>query len=274
MHSRCIAQAVAAMPMSCLRKVPAATVCCFMLLLRGVAVDATGDTCDGDEGCSYNGRCIRSRCVCFVGWQGADCHTLQLQPAARPSAQAYCHFNDSTWGATVLHEQGTYHMWFSEMSNNCSLHMYGSVSRVVHATASSPEGPFVRQSVALPVFAHNPQVVRANGSFLLFHIGTTVDARCVPDCRPPGAASVQPPSHCRNHGHGTSVAIAQSAWGPWKRVDYILRDYTNPSPYIFSNGSVLLAARRDGIHILRAKAWHGPYEHVAHVGKYVSDAHT
>ncbi len=222
--------------------------------------------CVDDGGCSHNGQCTNGSCVCSAGWRGGDCHILQLAPAVRPAAQAYCHFNDSTWGGTVLYDKGVYHMWFSEMSNNCSLHMYGSVSRIVHATSRTPAGPFIRQAIALPTFAHNPQIIRAtDGMFLLFHIGASVKPACVPDCRAGGPSSTP---HCQSKGHGTSIAVAQSPYGPWERVDYVLPDFTNPSPYMFSNGTVLLAARKNGIHILRAPHWRGPYEHVLRVGEY------
>lgn len=230
---------------------------------------AAAATCVDDADCSHNGRCVNRSCVCSPGWRGGNCHVLQFVPATRPAAQAYCHFNDSTWGGTVLFEKGVYHMWFSEMSNNCSLHMYGAVSRVVHATSLTPAGPFVRQAIALPTFAHNPQVIRAaDGTFLLFHIGASVDPDCVPDCRAGGGVKPPTPPHCRSSGHGTSIAVAQSPHGPWERFDYVLPNYTNPSPYIFPNGTVLLAARSDGIHILRAPHWHGPYEHILRVGEY------
>ena len=79
--------------------------------------------CASDADCSLNGRCVGDRCVCEPGWGGADCHLLRLLPAAPVSKQAYAHYNDSTWGGTVIREGGLYHLYFSEMANNCSLHM-------------------------------------------------------------------------------------------------------------------------------------------------------
>ena len=157
--------------------------------------------CVSAANCSYNGRCARgtrptaaAQCVCDPGWCGTSCQSLRLLPAALPAAQAYCHYNDSTWGGSVIFHGGLYHLYFSEMSNNCSLHMYAAVSRVVHATSPTPAGPYERRGVALPVLAHNPQIIRnpADGSFLLFHIGATVNARCVPDATAAGATRLQP----------------------------------------------------------------------------------
>jgi hypothetical protein len=268
----------------------------FVLLGRSSsAIASTGSDGGGGGGarvkeeacplhCSLNGRCDSSTgvCACAPGWVGSNCRSLALLPLAPPSQQAYCHFNDSTWGGSVIRgDDGVYHLFFSEMSNNCSLHDYGSVSRVAHATADRPQGPFVRRGIALPVFAHNPQIVRdpTDGTYLLYHIGDTVPESCVPDCRGANAAAGgEAPSSaggapagggaaaaCPKKGHGTSVATSASPWGPWTQHPYVLPEYTNPSPLIFPNGTVLLAARADGIHILRADHWNASYTHVTHV---------
>ena len=149
-----------------------------------------GDTSDRSSPVRLRSRVARH--------QATSCQSLRLLPAALPAAQAYCHYNDSTWGGSVIFHGGLYHLYFSEMSNNCSLHMYAAVSRVVHATSPTPAGPYERRGVALPVLAHNPQIIRnpADGSFLLFHIGATVNARCVPDATAAGATRLQPaPTH-------------------------------------------------------------------------------
>ena len=45
--------------------------------------------------------------------------------------------------------------------------------------------------------------------------------------------------------HATSVAVADSFDGPWTRYPFILGSRpTNPSPYIFSNGTIILGTRR------------------------------
>ena len=69
---------------------------------------AAAATCVDDADCSHNGRCVNRSCVCSPGWRGGNCHVLQFVPTTRPAAQAYCHFNDSTWGGTVLFEKGVY----------------------------------------------------------------------------------------------------------------------------------------------------------------------
>eukprot|EP00051_Salpingoeca_urceolata_P033452 m.500932 g.500932 ORF g.500932 m.500932 type:complete len:246 (-) comp62516_c0_seq1:406-1143(-) len=87
--------------------------------------------------------------------------------------------NVSSWGGNVLHHDGVYHLWVSEFARGCGLASWLNNSRVAHATASSPEGPFVRHDIALGIFSHNVVPLRAPASFgtgarpfYLFHIGT------------------------------------------------------------------------------------------------------
>ena len=45
--------------------------------------------------------------------------------------------------------------------------------------------------------------------------------------------------------HATSVAVADGFDGPWTRYPFILGSRpTNPAPYIFSNGTIILGTRR------------------------------
>jgi len=182
--------------------------------------------------CSLNGaRAADGTCACFArgGWSGAACSELDAKPAAPLTAdsQAYFHpanagadgggFVDNSWGVSVLpDDSGTFfHAWMTELEGNCSLSSYSAASRIVHATAHSPAGPFAVDGVALAAFAHNPQVVRdVDGAWLLFHIGNPEPAGCAVSCRP-GAHNN---ASCTGKSHGSGVARATSPYGPWERV--------------------------------------------------------
>ena len=111
--------------------------------------------------CSLNGEISGGACTCYEPWTGADCSTLDVLPA--PPVRGYgMDPNIYTWGGSVaLLDDGLYHMYVAEMSGNCSLNSWGSHSLVTHATSPTPEGPFVRQDTALPVWSHN---VRGRGA--------------------------------------------------------------------------------------------------------------
>ena len=226
--------------------------------------------------CSLNGVLVGGACVCDAGWTGALCNELRLLPAAPLAAasQPYFYpsnaasanggFFDNSWGISVLPDDDDPLLWHGFVTNlqgNCSLSSYSSASRILHVVSSSPTGPFAVAGVALPAFAHNPQVVRdVDGAWLLYHIGDATPPDCDVHCvggRPSGASA-----RCSGSGHGTSVARATSPWGPWERLQYILPDnQTNPSALVLSNGTIVVTARRwtVGVPIYVASSWRGPY---------------
>jgi hypothetical protein len=149
----------------------------------------------------------------------------------------------------------------TELEGNCSLTEYGQASRILHVSSKSLSGPWTVEGVALSEFAHNPNIVRdVDGAWLLFHIGYDFGPWCFTSCasgHPVRNASCQTTS-----SHGTSVARATSPYGPWTRVNFILPDnQTNPSAYVFSNGTIVVTARRwtNGIPLYTASSWAGPY---------------
>ena len=58
-------------------------------------------------------------------------------------------------------DDGTFHMWASVLTARCSMHYWLANSQVVHATTTSLTAPFEMREVVWPVFAHEPNVVRA-----------------------------------------------------------------------------------------------------------------
>jgi len=133
-----------------------------------------------------------------------------------------------------------YHLYVSEMANNCTLETWSSASETTHAVSDVPEGPYTFQSTAFNTFHHNPQLrLMADGTVLMFMIG----------------GESPPPEDCkagRNPKHLEGRIIVSSAAaieGPWSKPigpllapgaesdwDYIV---TNPSPVILRNGTSL-----------------------------------
>jgi hypothetical protein len=204
--------------------------------------------CSTDDDCSLLGDCVGGSCVCDTGWGGTSCSALTVVPGPR----ALGYHNETpgvgaSWGANAIFVDGLWHAFVAEMTHNCTLNAYGSNSQIIHATAPSLDVPFVKAGVAVAPFAHNPTVraLPEGAGFLLYMIG--------------GSSSVQ--KNCGSNSTrraandpGTSVAVAfsTSVWGPWgtpQPLQYAnwngstLLDcgFTNPSPTILANGSVLLA---------------------------------
>eukprot|EP00463_Aulacantha_scolymantha_P002297 TRINITY_DN2990_c0_g1_i1.p1 TRINITY_DN2990_c0_g1~~TRINITY_DN2990_c0_g1_i1.p1 ORF type:complete len:201 (+),score=21.89 TRINITY_DN2990_c0_g1_i1:45-647(+) len=76
----------------------------------------------------------------------------------------------TSWGGASLQaDDGTWHMWAAELVNHCPMSYWLGNSQVVHATSSSMEGPYTRQEVVWPVFAHEPNTVRApTGEYVMY----------------------------------------------------------------------------------------------------------
>jgi len=245
--------------------------------------------------CSLNGVLNSSGvCQCDNGWTGALCGQLALVPAEPLSSQVSAGaalttdngIANATWGMSVVGPlSGVYHGYMTEIANSCGLADYASASQVIHMTASSPLGPWVRRGVALAGFAHNPQaILTANGTVILFHIGTEEQPGCLLDCRGTAPSGTNPhppkprPANCNSSlSHSASLAVAASPFGPFTRYPYIFGESagTNPAPHLEPNGTLIVALRRgtsmfQHIYIGNVNSIVGPWKRVE--GTVVSTA--
>merc|ERR1719506_2408087 len=92
----------------------------------------------------------------------------------------------SSWGGTVLYEEGMYHMWAAEMTRHCGIDSWTENSRIVHATSPTADGVYTRQEEVFGVFAHEPNAVRdpVTGEIVLFFTANFSDgpSRAVCNC--------------------------------------------------------------------------------------------
>jgi len=192
----------------------------------------------------------------------------------------------SVWcGTTIKADDGRYHFFYSRMADNCGLLSWTHNSEIWHTSGTSPYGPWSTNATRLlSRFAHGPHIVRgpkSEGSpYLLFHIG---DANSPPPplyCKdgftPPEC--ITDPSKCyknvsrelevRAGSHWMGILMANSLTdpAPWKDVEIKGNglEATNPSAYVFDNGTTLLAYRynpsgTERIALARADHWTGPY---------------
>ena len=136
------------------------------------AVDAPSlsllNPCTSDTDCQLNGACVpgSGACMCHAGWTGADCGLLDLQPSASTDFPGLAYGKPpssssdggsgggglATWGGSVVvdpKDPKKFHLFAAEMSLGCGLNSWYRNSVIVHATAPSPLGPFVRQEQVL-----------------------------------------------------------------------------------------------------------------------------
>lgn len=278
------------------------------VLLLACADRAFG--CVTDSDCQLNGACDApsSTCKCDKGWMGDNCGTLHLDPEAHV---AYGHgsgpgsLNHSSWGGgppVYDRATGKYHLFVSELAAHCGMSTWMRMSQSVRATADSPEGPYTRQEVVIGTESHNTYYGYSptDGMHLIYTIFPGESPRsCNPP--PPNCSNGVTPggdqlhyrgpwasNTCNSTGKRTNIRSSRSLLGPWEThaIDFSYDaapngtappncGTSNPAPYVFPNGTVLMVARgKDGgfvnhTHVLyhniwlyRAPAWNATYEWV------------
>jgi hypothetical protein len=145
--------------------------------------------CSSAADCNYNGACTAAgECRCTAQWSGSACATLRRLPASKHAGFCSPHGGSNTtaagrtssWGGSILQDEKTklWHMFSAQMINDCGIGSWEPNSRVVHATASSYEGPYTFSDVVAVPFAHEPNAVRApSGEWY-----TIIESPCLGNC--------------------------------------------------------------------------------------------
>lgn len=162
------------------------------------------------------------------------------------------------WGSSVVKgEDGKYHMFVSRFPKSLPFHPGWMVaSEIVHAVSDVPQGPYKFSDVALPArgsqywdgrSTHNPRILKQNGKYYLIYMGSTH-----PFADPTYKQLTLDSPWCivGRSNKRIGMAVADSPYGPWKRMDEpILKTKantfysfltSNPSPIIQEDGSVMM----------------------------------
>ena len=168
----------------------------------------------------------------------------------------------SIWGGSVVKgEDGLHHMFYSRWPKGLGW-VWVSHSEIAHAVSKNPFGPYRFKDVALPdrgeaywdgLCTHNPTIHKINGKYYLYYMGNTGDKKVVGE----------PGKHQLNWMHRNNqrigVAVADSPYGPWTRMDQPVLDITrgdslahdalmtsNPSVCQMPDGRVLMVYKAVG----------------------------
>ena len=274
--------------------------------IQDAAGGAAGASCRSDLDCQLNGACTSSNvCVCDKGWHGDDCGTLNLDPTpiVAYGYGASTSPNMSCWGGgPPVYDPATqkYHLLVSEIAGNCGMSTWARYSQSVRATADTLEGPYTRAATVVGTESHNTLYTYSaiDKTHLMYTIFEgTWPASCntrLTTCTggsTPGGKGLRPPPLPKNTCHGgpggrPTIHWAKSLEGPWTSVGPAKVDWgkqgqppnggtSNPSPYIFPNGTTLLIARGQdartvnghrivghNIFLFRAPHWNATYEFI------------
>lgn len=161
-------------------------------------------------------------------------------------------------GSVAKGEDGLYHMFASRWPKTVPMHPgWMLLSEIVRATADRPEGPYRYCETVLPArgpeywdgrMTHNPHIVRQNGRWVLYYIGSThpfEDLKQGERLRENDPRVIVARSNKR-----IGVAVADKITGPWKRFTEPVMTtqpdgddnffVSNPAPCVEDDGSILL----------------------------------
>ena len=186
----------------------------------------------------------------------------------------------TSWGGSVIgpsqNKDGKYWMFAAEMAQHCTLGQWTTNSQVVTAVSDTPEGPFVRQALAIPPWSHNPEaILTADGTYVIFTLGPgkglTHEKNCTHDGET-SAVGLGPEQHTeqqqmhsdagekdRGDPKGLvnfTVHSAPSPHGPWTATTMQVYNWNitwdlqtpgnwNPAPVALPDGSVRVMAHTD-----------------------------
>eukprot|EP01064_Diplonema_japonicum_P036158 TRINITY_DN8044_c2_g1_i1.p1 TRINITY_DN8044_c2_g1~~TRINITY_DN8044_c2_g1_i1.p1 ORF type:complete len:481 (+),score=32.44 TRINITY_DN8044_c2_g1_i1:390-1832(+) len=214
--------------------------------------------CRSSEDCALNGQCVSGSCQCNKGWTGVAC--TQLNEGVTKYNSGYQHktnnLNSSSWGGPFLYDskKGIYHMWVSEMLNNCGLDTWAQNSRVIHSTSSDPLGPYEPQDVIFTDFSHEPDVKQLpNGSLVMYLTQRVPNKWPVCECSngstPKDGSCDLYPAHPDNDP--TVMSISQGFNGPWSPPVVVMSNTdsdTNLTPWFGEDGLSMVGLWRTFFH--------------------------
>ena len=256
--------------------------------------------CTSALDCSLNGKCVGGACSCSAAWTGHRCQTLTLQPVDK-SKMGFVPTKDgrnmSSWGGSVQAAGGRWHMWAARMDFHCGIQAWVENSRIVHAVASDPLGPYHEVDTVVPPFAHEPCVARTSeGLFVMVSMqapqgnASRFNTSSKDPIRPynyssasmchcsnftePGACPAPPPSPPNTrppdlHPFLPILNVATSPEGPWNSTRLVTMGQGDSNLAIceYSNGlspgsrpTQTVAVIRD--HEQWERGWHGAWRPV------------
>ncbi len=179
-----------------------------------------------------------------------------LKPAPRtPAFESEGYWS---WGSSVIKDNdGMYHMFVSRFPKSLPFHPGWMIaSEIVHATSTTPEGPYTFSDVALPArgaeywdgrSTHNPRILKYKDKYYLIYMGSTH-----PFEEPTYDQLTLDSKWCivGRANKRIGLAVADSPYGPWTRLDQPILGpkpgtfysffASNPSPIIQEDGSVMM----------------------------------
>ena len=164
----------------------------------------------------------------------------RLQPVSEENIfKTEGYFN---WGSSIIiGDDGKYHLFYSRWPKKYTFFGWLTHSEVVHAVANNPAGPWNYKKSLLQslgkghwdaITVHNPKIKKFGDKYYLYYISTNLGNKDYTE-----EELIETVRVGYNHpnwkeflrpNQRTGVAVAESIYGPWKRMDKPLIEPSGP----------------------------------------------
>ncbi|WP_282036359.1 glycoside hydrolase family protein [Saccharicrinis aurantiacus] len=165
------------------------------------------------------------------------------------------------WGSSIVKgEDGKYHLFYAQMSEEIGFSSWLTDGIVSHAVADSLCGPYVHKEVVLEGrgagfwdahTAHNPRIKFFDGKYYLYYMSTNTGGRTLTESEWEQARHGGITNEFRalvRMNQRIGVAVSESVNGPWERFNTPLVEPSGPIAQITCNPAV--TQRPDGGYIM------------------------
>lgn len=178
------------------------------------------------------------------------------------------------WGGSILKgEKGKYHLFYARWKKEYSFAGWLTFSEIAHAVSASPSGPWEYKETVLQgrdlqsvsennvvrshswdaVTAHNPKIKYFEGKYYLYYISTNLgdEPYSLQDLIKANKNSQDAKRAILRKNQRTGVAVSNSLYGPWKRLNAPIIEPSGPIKTLTVNPAI--ARGKDGSYSLIVK---------------------
>jgi hypothetical protein len=165
------------------------------------------------------------------------------------------------WGSSIVKgEDGKYHLFYAQMPRDLGFSTWLNDGIISRAVANQPEGPYVRQETILKgrgfgywdeTTAHNPWIQKYNGKYYLYYMSSNYGGRKLNADELHQARTKWIDNEFRalvRENQRIGVAVSESVFGPWERLDKPIVEPKLPITNITCNPAV--TQRPDGGYLM------------------------
>ncbi|WP_299535587.1 glycoside hydrolase family protein [Ulvibacterium sp.] len=155
------------------------------------------------------------------------------------------------WGGSIYRDsKGVYHLFYSRWKKEYRFYGWLTHSEIAHATSTSPDGPWKYLRTELKghgkghwdaITAHNPKIKFFDGKFYLYYIATNMGSKDYTEQDLVETSQVgysHPNWKILRPNQRTGVAVSNSVYGPWERLEHPLIEPSGPITTLTVNPAI------------------------------------